>query len=91
MIAEVEGAQAITQRQVELIRRQVTDVTEAAKMLAAPGAVPDPELGPLRALRGVHDFPGRLQCANLAWDALHAALQASALPEPLAASAGKAS
>ncbi len=32
-----EGAQAITQRQVELIRRQVTDVTEAAKMLAAPG------------------------------------------------------
>jgi nitrogen fixation NifU-like protein len=60
-------------------------------MLAAPGAVPDPELGPLRALRGVHDFPGRLQCANLAWDALHAALRASALPEPLAASAGKAS
>jgi phasin family protein len=32
-----EGAQAITQRQVEVIRRQVTDVTEAAKMLAAPG------------------------------------------------------
>jgi phasin family protein len=32
-----EGAQAITQRQVELIRRQVTDVTEAAKMLTAPG------------------------------------------------------
>jgi phasin family protein len=32
-----EGAQAITQRQVEVIRRQVTDVTEAAKTLAAPG------------------------------------------------------
>jgi phasin family protein len=32
-----EGAQAITQRQVEVIRRQVTDVTEAAKVLAAPG------------------------------------------------------
>jgi phasin family protein len=32
-----EGAQAITQRQVEVIRRQVTDVTEAAKMLSAPG------------------------------------------------------
>jgi phasin family protein len=32
-----EGAQAITQRQVEVIRRQVTDVTEAAKLLAAPG------------------------------------------------------
>jgi phasin family protein len=32
-----EGAQAITQRQVEVIRRQVTDATEAAKMLAAPG------------------------------------------------------
>ena len=32
-----EGAQAITQRQVEVMRRQVTDVTEAAKLLAAPG------------------------------------------------------
>ena len=32
-----EGAQAITQRQVEVIRRQVTDATEAAKMLATPG------------------------------------------------------
>jgi len=32
-----EGAQAITQRQVEVIRRQVTDVSEAARVLAAPG------------------------------------------------------
>jgi phasin family protein len=29
-----EGAQAITQRQVEVIRRQVTDATEAARVLA---------------------------------------------------------
>jgi len=61
------------------------------QMLAAPGATPDPELGPLRALRGVHDFPGRLQCANLAWDALHAALQAGTAPQPVAAIAGNAS
>lgn len=29
-----EGAQAITQRQVEVVRRQVTDATEAARVLA---------------------------------------------------------
>lgn len=29
-----EGAQAITQRQIEVVRRQVTDATEAARVLA---------------------------------------------------------
>jgi phasin family protein len=56
-----EGAQAITQRQVELIRRQVTDVTEAAKMLTAPGdakerAVRQAELMKLAYEKSVSDL-----------------------------------
>jgi nitrogen fixation NifU-like protein len=50
-------------------------------MLGTPDCAPDPDLGPLRALHGVHDFPGRLQCASLAWDALRAALRAGTAPD----------
>lgn len=33
-----------------------------------------PELGRLRALEGVRDFPSRVKCATLAWHALRSAL-----------------
>jgi|ERR1700710_2147275 phasin family protein len=36
-----EGAQAIVQRQMELMQRQVSDLSEAAKTLAAPGGPQD--------------------------------------------------
>lgn len=36
--------------------------------------------GKLAAFSGVRAFPSRIKCANLAWHALHAALQGSAEP-----------
>jgi nitrogen fixation NifU-like protein len=36
--------------------------------------------GKLAAFSGVRAFPSRIKCANLAWHALHAALQNSADP-----------
>ena len=36
--------------------------------------------GKLAAFSGVRAFPSRVKCANLAWHALHAALQNSAEP-----------
>jgi len=36
--------------------------------------------GKLAAFSGVRAFPSRIKCANLAWHALHAALQNSAQP-----------
>ncbi len=34
----------------------------------------DPELGELSAFAGVGDFPSRIPCAMLAWDALRSVL-----------------
>jgi nitrogen fixation protein NifU and related proteins len=39
------------------------------------GAADDVDLGKLRALEGVKEFPSRVKCATLAWHALNAALQ----------------
>jgi len=36
--------------------------------------VPGPQLGRLRALEGVREFPSRVKCATLAWHALRSAL-----------------
>jgi nitrogen fixation NifU-like protein len=35
----------------------------------------EPDLGKLRALEGVREFPTRVKCATLAWHALHSALK----------------
>lgn len=35
---------------------------------------PTPDLGKLRALAGVRDFPSRVKCATLAWHALDSAI-----------------
>ena len=45
------------------------------QMVGSAGTEPDPELGELRALADVRDFPSRIQCAMLAWDALRTVLQ----------------
>ena len=45
-------------------------------MLAGGATAP----GKLAAFSGVRAFPSRIKCANLAWHALHAALQNSADP-----------
>jgi len=38
------------------------------------------DLGKLAVFAGVREFPSRIKCANLAWHALHAALQNRAEP-----------
>lgn len=43
-------------------------------------ALADVELGKLRALEGVREFPSRVKCATLAWHALRAALNADPRP-----------
>ena len=38
------------------------------------------DLGKLRALEGVREFPTRVKCATLAWHALHSAIQNQTAP-----------
>ena len=45
-----------------------------------PVSTPDIELGKMRALDGVREFPARVKCATLAWHALHSAIEAHATP-----------
>lgn len=42
------------------------------------GVVGDIDLGKLRALEGVKEFPSRVKCATLAWHALNSALRRDA-------------
>ncbi|MGA2778286.1 MAG: Fe-S cluster assembly sulfur transfer protein SufU [Steroidobacteraceae bacterium] len=49
------------------------------QMINSAAVVPDPELGDLCALSDVRDFPSRVQCAMLAWDALRIVLHADRL------------
>ena len=44
------------------------------QMVHARGTDPDPELGDLSAFAGLCDFPSRIPCAMLAWDALRSVL-----------------
>ncbi len=39
------------------------------------------ELGDLEALEGVQQYPARIKCALLAWEAFHVALEQTAQPE----------
>ncbi len=50
-----------------------TDVT-ARLTGTSQGSVNDVDLGKLRALEGVRDFPMRVKCATLAWHALNSAI-----------------
>jgi nitrogen fixation NifU-like protein len=40
--------------------------------------IDDIDLGKLRALEGVREFPSRVKCATLAWHALNSALRQDA-------------
>lgn len=46
------------------------------QMIGSAATEPDPDLGELRAFAEVRDFPARIQCAMLAWDALRTVLHA---------------
>lgn len=62
----LETAQAISER----FQRLVTD-TEAAP---EPESEADPSLAALWTLTGVRDYPMRVRCATLAWQALDSAI-----------------
>jgi len=47
---------------------------------ASQGSVDNVDLGKLRALEGVRDFPMRVKCATLAWHALNSAILQSQSP-----------
>ncbi len=56
-----------------VISRLVSKQDEQASELNPDTTVPD--IGKLRALEGVKEFPARVKCATLAWHAMNAALQ----------------
>lgn len=58
----------------DYFRAVVGLLTEGSAESDTPARV---ELGKLRALAGVREFPARVKCATLAWHALHAALSGS--------------
>ena len=48
--------------------------TEFQKMLTQEQAEANPELGKLKILAGVKEFPSRVKCATLAWHTVRAAI-----------------
>jgi nitrogen fixation NifU-like protein len=62
-----------TARALEFFRAMVNRLTHATTGEAA--AAGELDLGKLRALEGVREFPTRVKCATLAWHALHSALK----------------
>lgn len=50
------------------------------RMVTASEPAPNPELGKLEALAGVHEFPARVKCATLAWHTLLSALKNQPIP-----------
>jgi nitrogen fixation NifU-like protein len=76
---------AISVASADLMVEAVTGQTPAAigvlsgrfRDLVRTGVCPDcgPEMEALRPLSGVHEYPSRLKCATLPWDALLSALE----------------
>lgn len=55
-------------------------VTSHLRRAAKVQERPPVDLGKLRALEGVREYPSRVKCATLAWHALHSALRHDATP-----------
>lgn len=72
----VASASLLTETVSGLYRAEALDYVAAltARLSGQADATTGPELGRLRALEGVRDYPSRVKCATLAWHALRAAL-----------------
>lgn len=70
-----------TDRALAYFRTMVERLAQR-KSEGGQGDVPlgDIDLGKLRALEGVKDFPSRVKCATLAWHALNSALKGGMKP-----------
>ncbi len=78
----VASASLMTERLSGRSRSEAAEVSEALRALVttgsqAPSAV---DLGALNVFGGVHEFPSRIKCVLLAWQALLAALEGRAAP-----------
>lgn len=80
------SACAISIASASLMTEVVTGQTVAAaealaerfrRMIAAPPGAPVEEMGELAALAGLRQFPIRVKCASLAWQALGSAVNGS--------------
>ena len=56
-----------------IVGRLVNGQDKTATQSTAAKSIPD--IGKLRALEGVKEFPSRVKCATLAWHAMNSALQ----------------
>lgn len=70
----VASASLLTETVSGLYRAEALDYVAALTARLSGQAGSGPELGRLRALEGVRDYPSRVKCATLAWHALRAAL-----------------
>jgi nitrogen fixation NifU-like protein len=76
----VASASLLTDTVIGMTRSEALGFFEAlterltGRSPAGGGAGSDIDLGKLRALEGVRDFPSRVKCATLAWHALNAAI-----------------
>jgi nitrogen fixation NifU-like protein len=69
-----DRALAYFRTMVERLAQRRSEGTEGGAPLS------DIDLGKLRALEGVKDFPSRVKCATLAWHALNSALKGGMKP-----------
>lgn len=77
----VASASLLTDTVIGLTTCQAMDYFSAISELLvgtrsdAAGDKADVDLGKLKALQGVREFPARVKCATLAWHGLHSAIQ----------------
>lgn len=70
-----------TDRALEFFSAMVNRLADRPKDAGdQANAIGENELGKLRALEGVKEFPTRVKCATLAWHALNSALKEEARP-----------
>ena len=70
----VASADLMAEAVVGLSRAEANTRAEGLRRMVRVGHSIDAALAPLKPLSGVHEFPSRIKCAMLPWDALLAAL-----------------
>ena len=70
----IASADLMAETVVGLSRADANTRAEGLRRLVRVGHTTDAALAPLQPLAGVHEYPSRIKCAMLPWDALLAAL-----------------
>ncbi|HWM27456.1 MAG TPA: SUF system NifU family Fe-S cluster assembly protein [Woeseiaceae bacterium] len=69
-----------TNRALQFFAAMVSRLAGRSNGEGQSDTIDDIDLGKLRALEGVREFPSRVKCATLAWHALNSALKRKAVP-----------